>query len=98
MTVILFYNARGLGAKGRKQQIGDFVLSKRVEIICLQETIKTSLSRREMRCLGGSFSYDWNVKAALGHSGGYLLLSGRICLWWSTKSRGISLLAQLFVK
>jgi hypothetical protein len=68
--VILFYNARGLGAKGRKQQIGDFVLSKRVEIICLQETIKTSLSRREMRCLGGSFSYDWNIKAAQGHSGG----------------------------
>ena len=55
MTV-LFYNCRGLGAGGRKLQILELVQQKRVEIICLQETITSNLSRRAMRALGVTFN------------------------------------------
>lgn len=70
---ILFYNIRGVGALGRQQQICDIVIQEKVQILCLQETIREVISRKVMRTIGAGFSYDWNVKPACGHSGGLLI-------------------------
>jgi exonuclease III len=37
---IIFWNMRGFGAPGRRKQLGELRRNNRVEILCLQETIK----------------------------------------------------------
>ena len=46
---------------------------RKVNIICLQETIKIKLLWKNMRDIGGSYLYEWIVKPAVGHSGGMLV-------------------------
>jgi exonuclease III len=37
---ILFWNIRGVGGKGRIRQLRELVNKHRVEVLCLQETMK----------------------------------------------------------
>jgi exonuclease III len=70
---ILFWNIRGLGAEGRRRQFSELRLSHRVEIICLQETIKSEFSLGDLSALSEGFNYEWIWTAAQGHSGGTLV-------------------------
>jgi exonuclease III len=70
---ILFWNIRGLDAEGRRRQLSELRLSHRVEIICLQETIKSDFSLGDLSALSEGFSYEWIWTASQGHSGGILV-------------------------
>jgi exonuclease III len=70
---ILFWNIRGLGAEGRRRQLSELRLSHRMEIICLQETIKSEFSLGDLSALSEGFNYEWIWTAAQGHSGGTLV-------------------------
>ncbi|PNT74650.1 hypothetical protein BRADI_1g19599v3 [Brachypodium distachyon] len=70
---VLFWNIRGLGQAGRRAQLVDLVKDYKVDIFCLQETIKATFSRKQLVLLGGNFVYHWEIKPADGHSGGMLI-------------------------
>ena len=55
---ILFWNIRGLGGAGRRKQLSDLMKDCKVDIMCLQETIKLDFTQTELRNLGegGNFS------------------------------------------
>jgi exonuclease III len=48
---ILCWNIRGLGSKGRRKQLKEWVVSQNVEVVCLQETVKEDFSIAELRGL-----------------------------------------------
>jgi hypothetical protein len=70
---ILFWNIRGLGALGRKKQLGELRQTHRVDIVCLQETIKGDFTLGELAGLSEGGSFEWVWTAAQGHSGGTLI-------------------------
>jgi exonuclease III len=70
---ILFWNIRGLGAIGRNKQLSDIRRDHRVDIICLQETIKADFSLWELDNLNEGDPFEWVWTAAQGHSGGTLM-------------------------
>jgi exonuclease III len=70
---ILFWNIRGLGARGRQKQLKDLINFHRVDAVCLQETIKANFSVGELNYLSAGVSFDWVWTAASGHSGGTLV-------------------------
>lgn len=69
----LILNVRGLGNPGRRAQLRELVSSKRVDFVCLQETIKSSFSNKELNQLGGLRDFGWHWTPADGHSGGLLM-------------------------
>lgn len=50
---ILFWNVRGLGNPDRRRQLKEVVKDNKIEIICLQETIRVSFKMRELYQFGG---------------------------------------------
>ena len=69
----LFWNIRGFGARGRRDQLKDLVRSENVDFIGLVETIKSSFSVSELSAIAGIDRFHWNFVASVGHSGGFLL-------------------------
>lgn len=69
---ILFWNIRGMGAMGRRNQLRELRHKYRVDAICLQETIKKDFSVWDLQALSEGEIYDWCWTAAVGHSGGTL--------------------------
>jgi exonuclease III len=63
----------GLGGKGRRRQLRELVSKHRVDVLCLQETMKVEFTNTELRNLVGGHSFSWNWTAAQGHSGGTLI-------------------------
>jgi endonuclease/exonuclease/phosphatase family metal-dependent hydrolase len=61
---------KGLGGKGRRKQLKDLMSKYRVDIICLQETMKEQFTLSELRGLAGGQCFKWNWTAPQGHSGG----------------------------
>lgn len=72
MTKILFWNIRGLGAIGRRNQLRGLRNTHRVDAICLHETIKSDFSLWDLNSLSEGDSFEWSWTAANGHSGGTL--------------------------
>jgi exonuclease III len=70
---ILCRNVKGLGGKGRRRQLKERVDINRVDIICLQETMKENFTIAELRGLASGQSFSSNWAASTGHSGGTLL-------------------------
>lgn len=68
---VVFWNIGGLGAAGRQRQLREMVFEQKVDIICLQETIKQSFTDRELRNLVGD-NFTWRYVAAVGHFGGIM--------------------------
>jgi hypothetical protein len=60
-------------ALGRRKQLKELRQKNRVEILCLQETIKVGLSSGDLYSIseGGNFEWVWTV--AQGHSGRTLI-------------------------
>jgi hypothetical protein len=69
----LIYNIRGFGEQGRRTQLKTYIRGERVDIIGLQETIKTEFSAAELWSLEFGGQFVWNWLPAEGHSGGLLL-------------------------
>jgi exonuclease III len=70
---ILFWNVRGIRADGRRNQLRELMQKHSVEVICLQETIKTDFTQGELLSLSEGRCFEWVWTAAQGHSGGTLL-------------------------
>jgi exonuclease III len=67
----LFWNIRGFGRRGRRTLLKEFLRKHRIDIVCLQETIKKDFTDTELRSLevGEKFVWVWLP----GHSGGMLM-------------------------
>jgi exonuclease III len=62
-----------MGAIGRRKQLSDIRRDNRVDIICLQETIKGDFSLWDLESLSEGEPFEWVWTAAQGHSGGTLI-------------------------
>jgi exonuclease III len=69
----LIWNIRGFDAKGRHNQLRDFLRFNKFDIICLQETIRQEFSLQELENLVSGEKFFWAWLPANGHSGGLLL-------------------------
>jgi exonuclease III len=70
---ILFWNIRSLGAPGRRKQLKYLRCHHRVDVVCLQETIKEGFTQGELSGLSEGGSFEWVWTDAQGHSGGTLV-------------------------
>ena len=66
----LFWNIRGFGARGRRDQIKDLVRSNKIDLVGLVETFKEAFSPNELSAIAGMDRFDWHVLPASGHPGG----------------------------
>lgn len=62
-----------MGQKGRRSQLKEILKQNKVDIICLQETIKKEFTIRELQNLFNGQPFSWNWTEARGRSGGTLL-------------------------
>lgn len=65
----LFYNMRGFYAPGRARQVFELIIEYKVDIVCLQETIKDKFTAAELRKLTGGVPFTWHYVPARGHFG-----------------------------
>jgi exonuclease III len=57
----------------RRKQLGELRQTHRVDIVCLQETIKGDFTLGDLAGLSEEGSFEWVWIAAQGHSGGTLI-------------------------
>lgn len=57
---MLFWNMRGFGARGRRNQLRDYIHDISIDVIYLQETIKSSFSAAELDSIRGSGRFIGN--------------------------------------
>jgi hypothetical protein len=50
---ICFWNIRGLGGKGRWRQLRELLIKQRIDVICLQQIMKSHFSLADLRNLAG---------------------------------------------
>jgi hypothetical protein len=62
MMKILFSNIRGMGASGRCNQLRELRYKHKVDVICLQETIKQNFTKSLLEC-GAILRVGWNFVA-----------------------------------
>jgi exonuclease III len=70
---IMMWNVRGLGKAARRRQTRDYISQERIDIIGLQETIKSDFSDKELAEIAGGVSFSWVWLEAKGKSGGILV-------------------------
>ena len=70
---VLFFNIRGFGRSGRRTLIKDLLRNHKIDIVCLQETIKQDFTDFELQGLEVGENFYWCWLPAVGHSGGMLL-------------------------
>jgi hypothetical protein len=78
---ILCWNIRGLGGKGRRKQLKELMYKYKVDVICLQETMKEHFTLSELRELVGNNVLDGTGQLHKGIQGGG---GGGLC-WESNK-------------
>lgn len=69
---VLFWNIRGIRAKGRSKQLMDMVAEQHIDLVCLQETMKEGFTDKELIALCEN-CFTWHYSAARGRSGGMLI-------------------------
>ena len=57
----LFWNIRGFGARGRRDQISDLVRGNNIDIVGLVETFRESFSPNELSAIAGMDRFDWHA-------------------------------------
>jgi exonuclease III len=70
---IMMWNVRGLGKAARHRQTRDYISQERIDIIGIQETIKSDFSDKELADIAGGVSFSWVWLEAKGKSGGILV-------------------------
>lgn len=71
----LFWNIRGFGQDGRRRQLIEYMRNERIDIVAIQETMRTEFSLAELEHLSSDL-YAWHwlpSSGSTGHSGGILL-------------------------
>jgi exonuclease III len=61
---------RGFGVLGRRKQLREWKHKFKIEVICLQETIKADFSPGELASISEGENFEWVWTVAQGHSGG----------------------------
>ncbi|XP_073361240.1 uncharacterized protein [Aegilops tauschii subsp. strangulata] len=71
----LFWNIRGFGQDGRRRQLIEYMRNKRIDIVTIQETMRTEFSISKLEHLSSDlFAWHWLPSSgSTGHSGGILL-------------------------
>ncbi|XP_073351784.1 uncharacterized protein [Aegilops tauschii subsp. strangulata] len=72
---VLFWNIRGFGHDGRRRQLVEYMRDEHIDIIAIQETLRTDFSLPELERLSPHlFAWHWLPSSGtMGHSGGILL-------------------------
>ena len=83
---ILCWNVRGLNSRARQDSVRTLVSSAKIDIVCLQETKMSVLSRATLLSMLGSDFSHWIDLPAAGASGG-ILVAWRQGLGPATASR-----------
>ena len=69
----LFWNIRGFGHMGRRTLLEEYMRKEDVDIVGLQETIKTDFHFHELLSLDPLERFEWHFTPAVGRSGGMLM-------------------------
>ena len=69
----LFWNIRGFGHLGRRTLLKEYMRKEDVDIVGLQETIKTDFRFHELLSLDPLERFEWHFTPAVGRSGGMLM-------------------------
>ena len=71
----LFWNIRGFGHDGRRRQLVEYIRDEHIDIIAIQETMRTDFCLPELDSLSSHlFAWHWLPSSGNnGHSGGILL-------------------------
>ena len=69
---LCIWNMRGFGQEGRRRQLTDYIRKENVDIVGIQETIRSDFSIAELESLS-CHKVAWQWLPATGHSGGILL-------------------------
>lgn len=69
----MFWNIRGCGHAGRRTQLKEYMAREHIDVVALQETIKTEFTFRDLLAFDPLQRFDWNWVPSTGHSGGLLL-------------------------
>lgn len=68
----LFWNVRGLGKPYRRNWVKDHIMIEDLDVVALQETIKSDFSDSELKEISGNREFCWVWAPARGHSSGLL--------------------------
>uniref|UniRef100_A0A453CMW0 Endonuclease/exonuclease/phosphatase domain-containing protein n=1 Tax=Aegilops tauschii subsp. strangulata TaxID=200361 RepID=A0A453CMW0_AEGTS len=69
----LLWNIRGFGHAGRRTQLKDYIRKEAIDIVGLQETIRSEFRHHDILAIDPLERFVWHHKPATGHSGGMLL-------------------------
>lgn len=69
----ILWNLRGFGHAGRRLLLKEYILKDIIDVVALQETIKSDFSHRDLLSIDPMQRFSWHWLAAAGHSGGILL-------------------------
>ena len=70
---VLFWNIRGFGHAGHRTQLKEYIRKEAIDIIGLQETIRTEFRHQDILAVDPLERFEWHHAPATGHSGGMLL-------------------------
>lgn len=68
---LLFWNVGGLGTTHRRKFIRNHILQDNIDVVLIQETIKSTFESSELREMEGIKEFQW-IWSPRGHSGGLL--------------------------
>ena len=84
---VLIWNVRGLNSVARRDAVRVIVNSYKIDVVCLQETKMTAISRQIiLSMLGSEFDNNYIFLSSVGASGG-ILIAWRSCLGPVSASR-----------
>ena len=69
----MFWNVRDIGPDIKRSFIRDIIVSKKLDFVGIQETIKNDFSRNGLRNLCGGRNFQWSWNPTRGMSGGILV-------------------------
>jgi len=89
---IMFWNVRGLGKAYRRSLVKSHVIQEELDVVAVQETIKTDFVDWELKEMAGNKDFVWYWIPAKGHSGD--LLTG---VKWETFEVEDSVLEEFYM-
>ena len=69
----MFWNICGCGHGRRRTQLKEYMAKERIDVVALQETIKTDFLFRDLLAFDPLQHFDWHWVPSMGHSGGILM-------------------------